>query len=321
LRWNLSATSCALVVAVATSRTAFAQAGPPVCNTLQTSLSASGAVQQFVVPNLVDVVTIDAAGAQGGGNSIPGGRGARLVASFPVTPGQALNVVVGGAGRVCDLGGGGGGSFVYSTPDASGLLVAAAGGGGGSTVDPGTAGSATTVASGGDGGVAGTGGNGGAPPVGALVGGGGGGGRLLTDGGSPPLPGSGRGGMALANGAGGGTGPCSPPATGGFGGGGGAHILGAGGGGGYNGGGGGASDPGFPAAGGGGGSFVGASGTTLFAQSGAQAGDGQVTFCYAPAAVPSLSAPGIAFLAGALALLGVLLRRGEWKRDSGSPTP
>jgi hypothetical protein len=97
--------------------------------------------------------------------------------------------------------------------------------------------------------------------------------------------------------------------AGGFGGGGsGAYDIGldafaAGGGGGFNGGGGGGIAPG-----GGGGSF--SASPTLFSASGAQAGNGLVSFCFTPnaaATIPTVSELGL--LALALLLAGLALRR------------
>jgi hypothetical protein len=87
------------------------------------------------VPPGVTQVTIDAKGAQGGGTAGgkgAGGNGADVQATFPVTRGETLNVVVGGTGTdKSDSGGGGGGSFVYRNPTPTGLLIAAANGGAG----------------------------------------------------------------------------------------------------------------------------------------------------------------------------------------------
>ena len=272
----------------------LAQPLPPVCAGMQTSFAATGAMQQFVVPAGITAVAIDAAGAAGGAGNLnrAGGGGARLVATFPVTPGETLNVVVGGMGDSTGLdGGGGGGSFVYRTADAPGLLLASAGGGGAgisSTGFPGNATSTATSGGGPDGGAGASGGNGGGG--GLIVDSGAGGGGLLTDGGGGSFVA--HGGKALANGAAGGMGD----PNGGFGGGGGA-ADGGGGGGGYNGGGGGSGGAADIDGGGGAGSFVNAQGTVLFSQSGVQGGNGQVTFCYAPAQiveVPALSGPAAA---------------------------
>lgn len=63
-----------------------------------TTFSATGAIPTYVVPPGASQVTIDASGAQGGTANPAGGLGARLVATFPVTPGEVLNIVVGGVG-------------------------------------------------------------------------------------------------------------------------------------------------------------------------------------------------------------------------------
>jgi hypothetical protein len=131
---------------------------------------------------------------------------------------------------------------------------------------------------------------------------------LISDGGNAAN--GGQGGRSLANGATGGLGVLG--GSGGFGGGGGADAKGGGGGGGYNGGGGGGA-----LAGGGGGSAVNVGGTlvdptgagnSLYAQSGVQTSDGQVSFCYSQAivAVPSLSRTGLLLLILALASSALL---------------
>jgi hypothetical protein len=63
----------------------------------------TGAGQQWVVPQGVSSLTLDAFGAQGGSAgattaSSPGGEGARAHGTVPVTPGETLLVLVGGAG-------------------------------------------------------------------------------------------------------------------------------------------------------------------------------------------------------------------------------
>jgi hypothetical protein len=233
------------------------------------TFSFTGSADSFTVPGGVTQVAIDAKGAQGGtaGNGNLGGSGAEIQASFPVTPNETLQVVVGGAGV---SGAGGGASFVFRSATTAGLLIAAAGGGGGNGATFGISASATTTASDGiggpcTGGVAGTGGNGGGAGSGNFGGGpclhSAGGGGLLTNGGDGNSGNTG--GKALANGAAGGT------SGGGFGGGGGGAGAG---GGGYNGGGGGDGGNG----GGGGGSF---SASTPIS-TGANNGDGTVTITY-----------------------------------------
>jgi hypothetical protein len=262
----------------------------------------SGTTESFVVPAGVTSITIDAEGAQGGLN---GGLGASISGTFAVTPGETLNIMVGGEGgsrtNNAGVGGGGGGSFVWNATGPT-LLIAAGGGGGnagnGNSI-PGP-GSDTNIATnsinGGGNASGGAGGNGGAGGV--LIstatceaGGGGGAGWLSngSNGAGPNPPPSGGGINPLSGGAGGAEGanctfPPSGSAVGGFGGGGGGGgVSGAGGGGGgYNGGGGGNSWSGSPTtgwgAGGGGGSFNGGSSQSNVA--GVRSGNGQIIISY-----------------------------------------
>jgi hypothetical protein len=244
----------------------------------------TGNAQQFVVPNGVFTVTIDASGAQGGGlaNLGGGGLGAQIVGDFDVVPGQVLTVIVGQQGLLQVGGqdqnssGGGGGSFVY---DGNNLFVAAAGGGGRCNyafADPlhvGAAGSA-----GDDGGNDGSGvylggldGQGGAAGLWSNVPDAGGGAGWLSDGGGPYGGLNADGGWAGGPGfCGGGGGGCGGVGGYGGGGGGGNHYGGGGGGGGYSGGAGGTD----PTHGGGGGSFNG--GDSPFNVGGVNDGNGVV---------------------------------------------
>jgi hypothetical protein len=80
-------------------------------------------------------------GAQGGvgaGDGSHGGQGAILDATFALTAGEILKVIVGGSGSNSGsgAGGGGGGSFIMEVDDGTGpitpvILLAAGGGGGG----------------------------------------------------------------------------------------------------------------------------------------------------------------------------------------------
>jgi hypothetical protein len=137
-----------------------------VCPGISAVFNSTGAAQSFTVPPGMTQMTIDAAGAAGD----RGGNGAELAASFAVTPGETLNIVVGGAGVDGNAGSsnGGGGSFVYTSATETGLLIAAAGGGSGND-NVGNAGNA--AGAGGSTSFGGTGGNGGA---GGTSGGGGG---------------------------------------------------------------------------------------------------------------------------------------------------
>lgn len=67
-------------------------------NTTQT-FSYTGSVQTFTVPTGVTSISIQAYGAQGGGNTTYlGGQGGYASGDLAVTPGQVLNIYVGGAG-------------------------------------------------------------------------------------------------------------------------------------------------------------------------------------------------------------------------------
>ena len=92
----------------------------------------NGSIANFTVPSCVSSITIDAYGAQGGtgpgGNPAPGGKGAYMIGTVSVSPGDVLGVLVGQQGGTS---GGGGGSFIWNTSTGNTLLIAAAGGGGG----------------------------------------------------------------------------------------------------------------------------------------------------------------------------------------------
>ena len=106
--------------------------------TVSQEFNYTGAIQNWMVPADVYTIRIEASGAQGGSGdagNYTGGLGAEVAGEFSVTPGETLNIVVGGAGQngiSSVAGGGGGGSFAYrgSIGD-TGLLIAAGGGGAG----------------------------------------------------------------------------------------------------------------------------------------------------------------------------------------------
>jgi hypothetical protein len=259
------------------------------------------AIQHFKVPTGVTHITISAYGAMGGGYSNPsdgnpGGLGAKVKATIPVTPGQVLVVNVGGkgtqnkdgaggqgyngGGTAGDSAFGGGGSSDVRTAQgrlADRLLVAAGGGSGDSGETSSCHGSScsgsgsTELLYGGIGGIGGatTGGVGGT----GADGGGGGTGASQTNGGAG---GAGAGGKSVSfssyrscaavdgsdgklyNGGAGASDSCGP--------------AGGGGGGGYYGGGGG---------GGGGTSFVEKSATGIHKTSGgAPPGNGEITIAW-----------------------------------------
>ena len=256
----------------------------------------TGAAQTWTVPAGVTQVTLDLRGAQGGGSypcSGPreedGGLGGQTQGSLSVTPGQVLNLYVGGqaadVGNVTPApggfnGGGDGGQW-------------GAGGGGATDVRVGGTALANRVAVAGGGG----GGNSGGPDHGAGGNGGGASGDpgVNFSGGYTP----GGGGTQSAGGAAG----YSPGVAGQLGlGGSSASYHMAGGGGGYYGGG-----SAYAAGGGGGSGYVGglSGGSTT---AGVQAGHGSITITYnvAIAPVPTLETGALALLGAALAALGAV---------------
>lgn len=204
-------------------------AAPIGAATVTESFEFTGEPETFTVPADVCEVTIDARGAEGGastgdnnatgsgpgarvaGNGITGGLGARATATLPVTPGETLDVFVGGAGEPADGADGGAGglpdggpggdagvtpsAFDAGGPGASlgawvgppppGPTVGGGGGGGSSSVQASGAGDRAVIAGGGGG----TGGNsqsggGGGGETGEPGGGLGGGGGTQTEGGA-----------------------------------------------------------------------------------------------------------------------------------------
>lgn len=115
------------------------------------SFQYTGGIQQFIVPNRVTTIQVNAIGAKGGtgARGQAGGSGANITTTLNVTPGQILYVVVGGfpgqssvamygfggnGGAGTNYGGAGGGLsgvFTSSTPAIVNALVVAGGGGGG----------------------------------------------------------------------------------------------------------------------------------------------------------------------------------------------
>src|SRR5438876_1028797 len=78
----------------------------PLAQAQQVTFGFTGQRQTWVVPNNVTSVTVDARGAQGGGNPtdpiVVGGKGGRVRTTLAVTPGEMLVIYVGGRGG--DLG-------------------------------------------------------------------------------------------------------------------------------------------------------------------------------------------------------------------------
>jgi hypothetical protein len=244
----------------------------------------TGAAQSWTVPDGVTQATFDVYGAQGGSEPTgkPGGLGGEATATIAVTPGDTLQVNVGGKGGDGTTQSGGGG-FNGGYPGGGGTVDTHGGGGGASDVRSGGIGLANRIIVAGGGG--GAGGFGGA--------GGGGGGLSGTAGGDySTILGTSRGGGGGTSSAGGSGGAGSDDnrsgdngsagnsgsgGSGGFG----APFdsgSGGGGGGGYYGGGGGSGIDGAGGGGGGGGSGFGPSGVVF--DSGVRAGNGLVTISY-----------------------------------------
>lgn len=115
------------------------------------SFQYTGAIQQFIVPNRVTSIQVNAIGAKGGtgARGQAGGAGANITTTLNVTPGQVLYIVVGGfpgqssipkygfggnggsGGNYGGAGGGLSGVFTSASPANANALVIAGGGGGG----------------------------------------------------------------------------------------------------------------------------------------------------------------------------------------------
>lgn len=274
-----------------------------------------GISTSWVVPANVFSISVMAQGAGGGdandgvapNNS--GGFGAIVSTSFPVMPGDMLNIIVGVRGQDGQSGagdgGGGGGTGIYNVTTGTTLIVA--GGGGGGHGNSTTAGEPTLA---GQSGIAAQGalGNGGLNGAGAGAAGGGGangagaGGASGSTGGGQGLISGGIGGLQgtpMPNGGNGGFG---------FGGGGGSVNAAGGGGGGATGG-----DGGYLAGGvngKGGQSYFDASATevTVFGTA-ADNVNGAVTITFEPIAVPTIGQWGIIILGLIMFAVGISVIR------------
>ncbi len=133
-------------VTPASTTTYYAEAVSVSAGTLTQTFNFTGALQTFTVPTGITSLTIDAYGAQGGNNLSAGGLGGRAQGTLTVTPGQVINIYVGGqngynGGGAPGTGGaypgafGGGASDIRvgGTALANRVIVAGAGGGGGSS--------------------------------------------------------------------------------------------------------------------------------------------------------------------------------------------
>lgn len=186
-----------------------AAADPPVTVTF----TYTGAVQNWTVPANVTAITLEAWGAQGGNSSlVTGAKGGYAKGRIPVTPGEVLNVYVGGQGSSYDssasfgslVGGGWNGGGDTSNGTYSGTT--GAGGGGASDVRRGGTALTDRKVVGGGGGGAGGGvstatGSGGGGGGGYFGGGAGGSGGITSD--TVTSATGGLGGTQAAGGAGG----------------------------------------------------------------------------------------------------------------------
>lgn len=252
---------------------------------LTETFSFTGAIETWTVPEGASYISIEAFGAEGGGNGNPG-HGSRVKGEFEVTEGQTLRILVGEQGGTWDSGSGagGGGSFVVLEDNAGAYTMFD-----GQNVTP------LLVAGGG---------------AGVCSNGSGQAGRIDLDGGGL-VPGTDcNGGGTGSPGSGGGGGFCGPGTTGVYGTGGSSFL--SGGAGGANGGfgcGGGATSGGNWAAGGGGG-WSGGSGNQKLqnnaggggsynvglnqeTEEGIRTGNGQVIISYAipPECIPGCTDP------------------------------
>ncbi|MBX7240096.1 MAG: T9SS type A sorting domain-containing protein [Bacteroidia bacterium] len=262
----------------------------------------TGSVQTFTVPTGVTAITIDARGAQGANaldrliTNANGGLGGRAQGTLTVTPGQVLNIYVGGQGNTSGTGGfNGGGNGGLSNAGSSCSGGYAGGGGGASDIRAGgTALTNRVIVAGGGGGAGRDYCNGTCQPCGCGGSGGAGGGLTGVNGVAAgncgfSYPGSGInggfGGTSTAGGAGapgdggGVSGSAGASGIGGAGATGNYDVSGGGGGGGYFGGGGGGgagSGSGVAAGGGGGGSSYITGLTGGSTTQGYQTGNGQI---------------------------------------------
>ena len=272
------------------------------------TFSVTNAKENFIVPAGITSIDVVVQGAGGGSGTSPtnnlGGKGAEVIATIAVTPGETLVIAIGAQGvnasgtagtSLGGGGGGGGGSFVVRNTGSVPLVVAGGGGGGmgncctayatgidASTTNNGTSSTAgsNSVGSGGSAGNGGT--SGGAYGAGAGSG-------FLTDG--TDGQNSGARGRSWGNGLSGGTTTVSCAGyavggNGGFGGGGAACSGAAGGGGGYSGGGGSGGSSNW-GGGGGGGTYAINTASAVTISGGIQASNGSVTLTYINAPVPT----------------------------------
>jgi RHS repeat-associated protein len=231
------------------------------------TFSSTGATQWWVVPDDVYAIQVDATGAQGG-NATYGGLGGRVSATVAVTPGESLQVNVGGQPSGTAAGFGGGGASAVSGNR----------GGGASDIRRHGVTVADRVL------VAAGGGGAGANPSATWSKGGGGGGLTGIAGGTSSC-GAGGGGGAGSQSAGG-TGGLNSGGAGAFGRGGTAPANAGGGGGGYYGGGSGGNGCSTGSGGGGGSSWAAPDTLDAFTESAVKSGNGEITITWPVVLLP-----------------------------------
>ncbi|WP_375483350.1 glycine-rich protein [uncultured Jatrophihabitans sp.] len=100
---------------------------PRGTSTITKTFTYTGGPQTFTVPPGITTLAATVKGAGGGGSS--GGAGGRVTGTIPVSPGQQLNVLAGGAGGTPTTSAGGAGG--YNGGGAGGNMTSGAGGYGG----------------------------------------------------------------------------------------------------------------------------------------------------------------------------------------------
>src|SRR6266540_2720199 len=135
-RSRRSRVPAAIVAVVAMASTLALVAGAPNAGAAPVTVpfSFTGAAQTFAVPAGVTAVTVDAFGAQGGSatDGTSGGAGGEATATIAVTPGEVLQVNVGGQPATGNPAAGGGDGGGGSSAPCTG------GNGGGTTGDAGS---------------------------------------------------------------------------------------------------------------------------------------------------------------------------------------
>lgn len=259
----------ATVVATAGSVAYLSETGNTATGS-DVAFSFTGASQTWTVPADVTSVSVYAQGAQGGGTY--GGFGGGVRATLSVTPGEQLQINVGGQGSAGVGGFNGGGGSAFGT----GSIGTGQGGGGASDIRAATGDPATRLV------VAGGGGGSAGGPIFGMGGSAGGTSGESGQSGDGQYQGGG-GGSQAAPGTGGGD--YASGGTGGTGGSGG-YTAGGGGGGWFGGGGGGGdSSGGSPGGGGAGSSYAGSRTSDVSYVQGARIGDGQIELSWGGAAM------------------------------------